>query len=207
MQGDAEHIGVWGRTKSGKTTLTKTLIKGRSRVVIFDPMGEYEGVQVEALPAMVEAIADRWGGSFQVAYRPPDFGDPVAHLDAFAEIVRAVQKPYQLGEESRSLTVVVDELAMTFPNVRRASSAFGGLCSRGRHYGIELIGTSQRMADVGTVFRGNTSCDYFLPLRAAVDVGAATDLIGREHVAALRALQNHEYLCFKGGELTRGKNF
>ena len=37
------------------------------------------------------------------------------------------------------------------------SPGFAEMCSRGRHYGLDMIGVSQRIAEVSTRFRGNCS--------------------------------------------------
>lgn len=204
---DAEHIGVWGRSGSGKSTLVKRLLGGRSRVVIFDMMDEYGAIAPAAtdhLSTLVERIARNWRGGFRLRFLPAE-GDPAEQLNMLAGVLARVQEPYRDGRDDRKITLVAEELAASYPNVRRAS-AFTDLCQRGRHYGIELIGTSQRMADVNMAFRGNTSADYFFALRAAADYQAAGTLIGQGNVETLRGLKQHEYLKFARGEVTRGKN-
>ena len=55
------------------------------------------------------------------------------------------------------MTLVVEEMNLSFPvagGVHKCTG-FAEICSRGRHYGIDVIGASQRIAEVDTRFRGN----------------------------------------------------
>ena len=206
---DAEHIGIWGRTKSGKSTRARELIKAKKRLLVFDGMDEYGAlapVRVESVAGLRKAIRAGWKRGFKIRYCFGDDADAVKELDGVARALKQVQQPYKTFKDNRKITFLVEEMAECFPNVRRPASDFGGLCHRGRHFGIELIGVSQRMADVSTVFRGCTSEDYFFPPRASVDIDAAVMLIGKDNRAGLQKLVNHQFYSFKGGELKTGKN-
>jgi len=212
FQKDAEHIGIWGRTKSGKSTRAREIIKGKKRLIVFDGMDEYgelAPIKVETVAELRKAILNGWSSGFRIRYcfdSEDDDVDPVAELENVAKCLKQVQKPYKQFKDNRKITFLVEEMAECFPNVRRDYSIFGSLCHRGRHYGIELVGVSQRLATVSTVFQGCTSEDYFFAPRAAVDVDAAVKLIGKEQRTALKNLTNHNYFVFKGGDLKKGKN-
>jgi DNA helicase HerA-like ATPase len=206
MGPDPGRIGIWGRSGSGKSTYAKALLAGRRRVVVFDPLEEYPGTAATSLAGVLGALNKGWRGGFRVAFRPAS--DPEAALDRLAACLFLVQDGYRRGVHRLPLTFVVEEAAMAAPNVRRPvdMAGFAGLCARGRHYGIALIGISQRMAEVSTTFRGATSTDVFFPLRSEPDHQEALKLIGRRHEGALRALQNHDYLLATGGRVFRGRN-
>lgn len=209
MRRDPGHIGIWGRTQSGKTTRAKMILRDRSRVVVFDPLNEYGDVapiHAANLNAVLSAIDARWRGSFGIRYVPASHSDASACLDALARLLRDVQAPYQEGRDDRHLTLMVDELAASAPNIRRPRSAFNALCARGRHFGIELIGSSQRMAEVTTSFTGNTTTDYFFPLRSAADYDRAVALIGKHHLAELRSLEPHTCLRYEHGRIEKMQN-
>ncbi|HEV7368951.1 helicase HerA domain-containing protein [Arenibaculum sp.] len=209
MRRDPHHIGIWGRTLSGKSTRAKLLLRDRVRVVVFDPLDEYSDVAPIGAASMGDVLAaiDRnWRGRFGIRFVPSRSVDPVDALDGLARLLGDVQEPYQQGRDDRHVTLMVDELAASAPNTRRPRSSFNALCSRGRHYGIELIGASQRMAEVTPTFRGNTTEDYFFPLRSAADYDEAAKLIGRQWLPDLKALEPHNALHYAGGVVEKTRN-
>ena len=211
MRIDPDHIGIWGRTKSGKTTRARAILSSRPRVIAVDPaytaqFTERDGyVCVEDELSLVRAIRAS-GSSYRIAYRPDKDLDPPHVLDSLVKILECVQLPYIEGRDDTHLTLYIDELVEFFPNRQNACPGFSRLCSQGRHAGIGIVASSQRMAKVHTDFRGNTTQDYFFSPRAAVDVDEAIKLIGREHRGKLCTLRPHEYLHWKDGQLTTGHN-
>jgi hypothetical protein len=207
---DPDHIGVWGRTKSGKSTRVKLILSDTPRFVVMDPLGEYgdvAGMTATTLQQVLFSLDARWyAPSLAVRYVPPRTVDPVDALERLCALLFKVQEPYQSGRDYRQLILAVDELADAAPNVQRKAGQFDALARRGRHWGIGIIGSSQRMASVTTTFRGNTTQDYFFPLREARDYDAAGALIGRERIADLRALVPHTALHFADGRVTRVTN-
>ncbi len=212
-----EHTGIWGRSQSGKSTRAKILLRSERRVVVFDLLGEYGRergfVRATTRPAVLKAIKQGWRSGFRVAYKPPRNADLPLELHKLSVMLQHVQAPVEehferTGEMGPTLTFVVEEMADSFPNqkMRAGERAFEELCRRGRHAGIRLIGISQRMADVSTVFRGNTLQDFVFPLRSTVDIDTALALIGREHRGTVSALQTHEFIHYAHGQVSRGRN-
>ena len=203
------HVGNWGRGRSGKTTNVKALIDGQPRVVVFDLMDEYGdviGARADQLRGVLEAVKAGWRDGFRVRYVPSRDADLIAALDCLARLVRDIQQPYMERKDARQVVLVVDELAASFPNRNHYGNAFADLCSRGGHYGVNVIGTSQRPAEVATTFRGNTTLDYYFALSDHVDIEAVAKKIGPEHARRLRAFSFDQYLKFIAGEVTEGRN-
>jgi len=207
---NAGRIGVWGRSGSGKSTYVKALIKSRTRVIVFDPLDEYGQLRGFATVRRVDdvrvAMRKRWDG-FKVAYVPPSMNEAAA-LDRLALLCLAAQEPYRQGHDRRELTLVVEEMNLSFPvaSLPAELRGFGEVCSRGRHYGIEAIGLSQRIAEVATRFRGNCTETVVFAQQGRRDLQAAVDALGFVDPAEVKALEDHAYIRAAGGQVERGKN-
>lgn len=207
VESNAGRVGVWGRSGSGKSTYVKGRIKGRKRVVVFDPMAEYgaHGFQAaNSVEAVRVGMRNDWAG-FRLALVPRPGQEP-ADLSQLCKLLFAAQEPYRESGQGKSLTLVVEEMSLSFPNaggVQRCPG-FAKACSMGRHYGIEIIGVSQRIAEVATRFRGNCTETVVLRQKGPRDLEAAAAELGieKEQVAALEALQ---FLHEKDGKITPGR--
>mgnify|MGYP000566087522 CR=1 FL=1 len=211
---DAGRVGVWGRSGSGKSSYVKRLIKARKRLVVFDPLAEYgsalrigtvEHRRRDSLDDVRKAMLSNWAG-FRVAYVPPA-GKETAALSALSKLLFACQQPFKDGKPgAKMLTLVVEEMNLSFPVSGGAQKCpgFADICSRGRHYGIEVIGVSQRIAEVATRFRNNCTETVVLAQKGPRDLDAAAAELGI-HKAQVSKLQNLDYLQEKGGTVTKGK--
>lgn len=203
---NAGRIGVWGRSGSGKSSYVKARLRGARRVVIFDPLAEYqaEGFRVvDTLEGLRVAMRDNWPG-FRLAYVPPAGKEPQA-LSALSRLLMAAQEPFRASGRGAGITLVVEEMNLAFPvagGVERAPG-FADICSRGRHYGIEVIGVSQRIAEVATRFRGNCTETVVFPQKGPRDRMAAAAELGTDQ-AAVAQLENLHYLHERAGTVTPG---
>ena len=211
VSSNAGRIGVFGRSGSGKSTYTKRLIKARKRVVIFDPLEEYDAkvrvrhVRRDSINDVIRAIAADYQG-FRVSYVPPA-GDEAEALSKLCWALLEAQEPFRAGDKrTPGLTLVVEEMNNSFPVHGGAENCrgFAEICSRGRHYGIEVIGVSQRIAEVATRFRNNCTETVILAQKGKRDLDAAAELIGGDRQKVM-ALRNLDYLHEKNGELSSGK--
>ena len=99
------------------------------------------------------------------------------------------------------LTLVVDEMDLSFPSgirQRNPKHGFLGLCLRGRHYGINLVGISQRPKLVDISFRANMSAVYLFSLAEPDDIDVALKMVGREYAQTFRNLNRYQYV-YKNG--------
>lgn len=209
-QGDARRIGIYGRSGSGKSTLSKRMLAGHKRLVVFDTQDEYRSFgfrRYSTLRGVLGAMQRGWKDGFRVAYVPPNGNEPMA-LHMLSLLLRRVQGPYKAGASKVKLALVVEELNMSFPvnALPRELSGFGELCSRGRHYGIEIFGITQRIAEVNTRWRGNTNAAYIFPQGDHVDINTITRMIGPRWREKLLNLPDHQYLKIESGAVTEGKN-
>lgn len=174
----AGRIGVWGASGSGKSTYVKQRLAGRGRVVFFDPLGEYDGKLVDQPDQIREYAADHWK-DFRVGIRPVRGKEP-EFLKGVCEGLMEIQAVYQATGKGRQITLVVEEMNLSFPVNRGVSlcPAFADICSRGRHYGIEVFGLSQRIAEVDTRFRGNCTETVVFRQKGPRDQQAAAAELG-----------------------------
>jgi hypothetical protein len=209
MRKDAQRVGVYGRSGSGKSYHVKrSLLAGRGRVVVFDPMDEYAAERfrrADTLAAVLAELRRGWGTGFRIAYVPPAGREP-EYLHRLSVLLAQAQAPYLAGRDGRKLTLVVEELNLSFPvgGLPRELSGFGELCSRGRHYGIELVGVSQRVAEVGTRFRGNTDRAYIFGQADHTSRRTILQMIGPGWGDRLASLGLGEHLVFEGGAVREG---
>jgi hypothetical protein len=212
MKKDARKIGVWGGTGSGKSTRVKEIIKNNNRVIVIDPIGDYEQEKgfkcYKTLKGLYQAIKKGWNTGFKAVLVVQRGKNPQAMLEELAEGLFKIQEPYYQGKEKRILTLVVEEMSICYPErtLGQNERSFLELVNLGRHYGIEIIGVSQRIAEVKKNFVGNCSEHFFFRLGSASDRNAVTGIIGPEHKKELISLGAHEYLHFAFGKVSKGKN-
>jgi len=211
MTKDAELISVFGRRGSGKSTLTKALIKtGRPKLIVFDAIGEYGGgrgwTRCSSRKDLIAAMKKKWKSGFKISYQPTD-GNHIEDLHKVCMIAFKVQQPYKDGRDDRKLTLVVEEADLSMPAqaVGRDVSGMQKLTLQGRHWGLEAIAISQRPALVSTHFRGNVATSYVFALSSQNDRDEIAKVIGREHRQMLTQMQNHEFICIENGSFQKGK--
>ena len=187
----------------------KRLIRAASTVVVFDPQGEYGRVLDRAPVSTVEAVVDRlrreWPKRQGRVVFIPRAGVEAEELSRLSKALKQIQ---DLTGRKRVVTLLVEELNLSFPvtALKAEINGFAELCSRGRHYKIDLIGISQRPAEVSTRFRGNESERYIFPLADPRDLATASAMLGGQHKEALRTLKVHQYLRWRDGAISTGKN-
>ena len=209
---NAGRIGVWGASGSGKSSYVKQRLGRGGRVIVFDPLDEYgaEGFKAirhnhrGALNDVLAAMKANWRG-FRLAYVPPNGSEALA-LSALCRLLMAAQEPYRKTGKGAPLTLVVEEMNLSFPVSGGAAKCpgFAEVCSRGRHYGIEVIGLSQRIAEVDTRFRGNCTETVVFRQKGPRDLAAAAAELGVKQ-GAVSALNNLDFLHEAAGQIKPGK--
>ncbi|WP_299394625.1 DUF87 domain-containing protein [Pelagibius sp.] len=207
---DAQCTAIYGRRGSGKSTLAKRLIGKHRRVVVFDPMGEYAALSIFRRADSVEEVRRLlragWARGFKIAYVPR--ADHKRSLHILACLIWDAQAPYDAGQDTRKILLVVEEMNLGYPASKLPSDLYGmtQVVLQGRHRGVGVIGITQRPALVSLDFRGQVAETYVLPLSAGQDTTAVTDVYGREHQAQIRSLKPHNWLRFHDGGASAGRN-
>lgn len=212
MKKDAKIVGVWGGRGSGKSTRIKELTAKNDRLIVLDPIGDYaQGgnfTSYKTLRGLYQGIKRNWNKGFRAVLTVQRGDNPAAVLEQLSDGLFTIQKPYYTGQDSRKITLVVEEMALCYPEktLAKGERNFMDLINLGRHSGVEIIGASQRIAEVKKNFVGNAAEHYFFRMGAAVDYEAVARMTGREHMQTLKTLQTHEYLHFEQGKISKGKN-
>lgn len=204
-----------GKRGSGKTTKLLELIKNEKRVIVFDCMGDWGDNGFQSFTSMkqvVQHVRDNWNKGFRVALNVFPVKNKSKHLpkalSQFSEVLMAMQMPYKQNKDSREITLVVDEMRFSVPNrpPESGEAAFFDLIQIGRHYGINIIGATQRPAQVHKDFTGNSEDLYFFKVGDHNDVKAIKPLIGKEWTQTLVGLQNFEFIHWKDiNNIQKGK--
>lgn len=185
-----------GASGSGKTTLLKHSLRGMSRVIIFDPEGEYGGMRgyktVHRADDLLKAVARNLKG-FKVRFEPEDASRLPQALNQCAEACMVIQEPHLNKSSAPTLQLIVDEMAVSFPLQGKASDRrfFNDICLRGRRRHITVIGAAQGMAQIGTEFRRNLSTVKVLRQQGKADFQAAMDatMLSRDQIGNLRQFE------------------
>ena len=205
--------GFWGRRGSGKSTQGKQQLRAVSHGVVFDPMAEYAKIRgfkaCHSLDQVKAAMKAGWVKGFKIAF-VPRAGFEAEDLHALSNLLMQVQEASGYGvSHGRHLLLLVEEMQVSFPvhSLPRELNGFMALCSRGRHYGINVIGISQRVAEVNNRFRGNCAFQRFYAQANPTDIRTIAQSIGKERAASLMSIPNHHYFeVTASGQVTKGKN-
>jgi hypothetical protein len=197
----AVRIGIYGASGSGKTYKARQLVKNCPRLIAFDPLGDFSGTGWKvaySIKDLKKALVDNWKRDFKIAYRFTDVEQAESELNVVSNLLYAAQADYP---KVPMLTFVVDELSLCYPKFGKCSSGFTNLACRGRHVGINLIGISQRIAQVNTNFRGNCTSSYFFRPADHVDIDTLGRIIGKEYLHKIRSMRNRDFFYVKDGQI------
>lgn len=198
----------------GKTALSDFLARDRSRVVVFDVLGEYQGKGYTRATSMLEVmrlVRAGWRKGFRVAYFPTR-ADMPKQLDDLSALLCQVQDPYYRTPDGRAppipkILFIVEEMRWSYNHAAAGKySNFASIMTLGRHYGIDVIGTTQRIAEVSPNFRGNCDVRFFFAQEEHTDIDTIAKMIGPKNRAALMALRPHEYLRLYRAQIEKGRN-
>jgi len=180
---NADIIGLFGGSGSGKSYRCRELIKKDKRLIVWDSMAEYDGIVIDGdLLKLMAIITKR--KTFKIAFRP-SFKDMGAQFGKFCRLV------YGVG----NLRVVVEELnEVTKPSY--APPEWKAVCSRGRHRGLHVVGLSQRPASVDKDFIGNATEIYAGRLNYDRDWQSLASKFGKD-AAKLAKLEKPKQLHWK----------
>ena len=214
MKKDASIAFCSGRRGSGKTTRMIELLKGVDRAIVFDCMGDWHKQGFTAFKTregMLRHIKANWNKGFRVSWDVHKMSKITLPqvLSDFSKDLMVIQQPYYDERDNREITFVIDEARFSVPNrqPKMDHAVFFDLVAVGRHYGINMILATQRVAQVHTDVRGNCSEYYFMQVEDNNDMQRIKPLINKQFWPQLEALLPHEYIYRKSlNDVKKGKN-
>lgn len=195
---DSRRVGIFGASGSGKTTKALKLAKICRRLIVFDVLDDFVGKfkRFTDLAELKRFCVYNYVKGFRVSYVPP-YGAEAKALDELSQFIKNLQIGYKDNLHGVKITLFVDELNRSFPlgyTREKPLNGFGFLCNQGRHYGVNLIGVSQRLSLVDMPFRSNLSDIYFFRFSDFNDIKAACAIIGSQNRRKILDLKNYEYI-------------
>jgi hypothetical protein len=211
MRKDLEVISIFGARGSGKSTRAKEMLNDprRKRVIVYDIKAEYPFKKIRGAQEFAKFMRVNWRKDFKISYVPEAKEKP-QHIIELSELCYALvhqQEDDYRDKIARDLTLLVEEMSISAPNQKYpvGQGGFEYAVNVGREWGIEIIGVSQRPAQVNPDYRGNASEVYYFALSDGLDEAVAKQKIG-EHAAKLKSMQPHNYIKFYRGNIKYGKN-
>lgn len=203
---------VSGSSGNGKSTLVKEMIRKERRLLVWDPLGEYqrefpEMQVVQTLPDLAKAMFQR--RSFKIAFVPDWEGDTVRMFNELAKILFKLQGPFQVSEGRRGapVTLIVEEADTAYPSraMKADYASIESLARRGRHFGIYIAWVSQRPSQVNRTARGNLDLVAVFYQSDPDDQIAAAKLLGKVSPMEIEALPPYHYFMKKERQLSNSK--
>ena len=213
---DGYVISIFGQRGAGKSTLMNQIIKPLERVILFDYLEtraenakKMGFVKICNIDALISKIKLNYGIGFKVWYQPPEEQkDQEKALSKLSYALWDMQKR-QLKKTGSvpMITLAIDEMSLVFPVTKLPDDirGFNLLLTGGRHYGFNIIGASQRPAQVSTEFRSAAEVKYFLQLSEPRDLDVVGNTAGKETIEKVKNLKKLEFLRYQMGKISTGK--
>ena len=176
----------FGRRGTGKSTLVKAILRHQARVVVWDFLGEHGPLACSVHgPAALEEYLD-WakGQKFAAVRYVPEVGD-VEEFESFCAVLW----------QFKDFVVVVEEAA-AICQAAYLPPSFGRCVRQGRHRGLGLLWTTQRLNEVSRTLTALT--DYWAGFATSEpnDLQALVQRCGREYAEEVARLPRFEWLGY-----------
>jgi hypothetical protein len=179
--------GVFGRRGVGKTTLAREIARHQARLVVWDYLSEH-GCLAFRSEGDLESLAEYWGGARGQQFAAARYIPRAGTVEEFEEWCSVVYG-------FRDCVLVVEEVAA----VAQASylpPAFGRVVRQGRHRGLGLLWTTQRLNEVSRTLTSLTDYWAGFNLSEPIDLQALASRCGREYADRVSKLPRFSWLGY-----------
>lgn len=173
---------IVGKRGSGKTQLVKKLLAeiDRQRVIIFDPLGEYESglIYYDFI-----TFCDKIEGAESFRY--------ILRFDNQEEYEYALEVAYAVGD----LLLVIEEITH-FANERSIDKSLDSIIRFGRHQNVSLLSVTQRCANIPRLLTSQMDIIISFKQTEPRDIEYLYKTVGSE-AFELSELGEYKYKAFK----------
>ncbi len=175
---------IFGKRGCGKTKLAQSLIAPQPRVIVYDTLGEYtDGVLIDQQETLGLFWLKVYRHQFRIVYQPLD---PEGEFDWCCRLV------WECGH----VTFLVEELDR-YAKPLGMSLALKEIVQRGRHREIELIGVTQRAANIDRLITSQAKEMFIFNTTEPRDIDYFKDTIGSDVTELLADLKEFEFVRWR----------
>jgi len=189
-----EIITILGRKGSGKTRLSKHIIRAKKRVLIYDPIGQFSdcGVVINNPMILIGYLKRNFTRNFRAVYQPPD--------DISTDIAKEFKHVCEIVHCLEDIYFLVDEVD-TYVTSSYCPPYFNNLVQRGRHKRISLVVTTRRHTETTRHLTAQSDILISFSQHEPNDLKYLGTFFGKE-AEKLPTLPLYHYLKFEHGKVT-----
>lgn len=173
---------IFGKTGAGKSTLSKEIIKQYSRVLIIDPMEEYDGIIFYDFDTLL-------------FYHRKNLLQNFVYVCRFENDLD-IEFAFKFCKTVGNILLVLEECSI-YVSPQAKSSLFLDLVRFGRHNSISLLGISRRTTELHNDLKSNVDKIYSFKQTLPIDI---------KNMASL-GFEGLENLISLSDEIQQTKNF
>lgn len=202
---DAEVALIVGRRGTGKSVRARYMVRNSRRLIVLDPVDDWRG-QADRMAdtrELTERLRQGWSKGFRLRICP-DPEHVMAVTDWLCRMLMRAQSGYYAGAHTAKVTLALDELNMAFPpniNTRQFPGVQRAIL-QGRHYGLEILGITQRPTAIKADFRSNARSRLIYPVEDHTDMEVLAKQVGPRARQMLADLRPYHCLHVRDGQVS-----
>ncbi len=179
--------GLFGRRGTGKTTLAREIARHQARIVVWDYLGEHGPLAFRS-PGSVEGLREYLDWARGQTFAACRFIPATGEVEEFEQVCAL------LWRYENFVFLVEEAAAVTQPSYLPPMA--GRLVRQGRHKGIGLLWTTQRLAEVSRTLTALTDVWAGFNSSEPGDLQALAARAGRDYAERISELPRFEWLGY-----------